>query len=160
MLTLEDQSKIVFKDLPLLDICEGNYQDTYFTLKLFNKFKEELEFLGTWKLYETCFVELKPICVDIELNGLIVDPNELSAVESQLDTLLAKASEELEEELRGYKINIRSPKDMQKLFYTDEAGLQLYPPVRSKKTGDPSCGKDALDIIERLIEETIETKKD
>jgi len=153
MLTVEDAKNIVWKDMPLLDMAEGNFQDVYFTLKLFDKFKEDLEKLGTWKLYSTCFSKMNNVCVPMEIDGMLVDEIALTECEIQLTTELDKAYKDLESVLEGYDVNIKSPKQMCAFFYTDEKGLQLYPPRRNKKTQAPSCDKQALELIEQYIEE-------
>lgn len=153
MLTVENPNNFNYSALTLLDCAEGNYQDAYYTLLLFEKYKLELEKLNLWKLYDSCFAKLNEVFARIEFDGMLVDEKELDKSETDLINKLDGPNKILHE-IAG-EINIKSNNDLKDLFFLEKGKFELYPPFRTDK-GNPALDSKSLDFIDTAIKERID----
>ena len=80
MLTIENPSTFDWANITLPDCIEGNCFDTYFTLKLFEVFKAELEVDDRWKLLTELICPASDTFVDMEYAGVDVSRANLKKV--------------------------------------------------------------------------------
>jgi DNA polymerase I len=158
MLTITNPKTFDWENMPLADCCEGNAMDTHFTYKLYELLEEKLREEKVWKFLENVVMPSMEIFAVMEYTGIHVDRSRLGDV----GHFLMKRNMDLEEELRSADCvndtdNLSSNNDLQKIFYTEEGGLELYPPDRTAK-GAPSCSADTFKIIQEQISEELERR--
>lgn len=158
MLTVKDPKNQDWENMSLFDIAHGNAEDIYYTFKIYELLRVELEKIELTKLYDTLISPLTPIFAKMERAGLRVDTELLPKIGEELDKKVQKAKVDLYKipEVKDYNLN--SPAKKVQILYTDEDGFALYPPKRSKKTGEPSTDKKCLDELVVLIEEELESR--
>jgi uracil-DNA glycosylase family 4 len=122
---------------------EYNAKDTWYTLRLFRKFRRQLrDEDGLWRLFYSLVMPAARALTDIEEVGLTLDLEKYAEVEKevkkQLKAQLAKL-QELAQEYGGW-INWNSPPQVAKLLY-DRIGIECK--VFTKK-GAKSTGEGAL----------------
>jgi DNA polymerase I-like protein with 3'-5' exonuclease and polymerase domains len=166
MLTIENPNTFDWKNISLADCCEGNCYDTYFTLKLFNKFEGLLGETERWKLYRELISPVSDTFLEMEYEGQDVNPDVVKEIGKQIyidrveqeDLLL-----EMKEVRREYNLN--SSKDQARVLFLEEDGFKLYPPKFTDgedKDGNPvpSTDKDCFDLLLEQIEMELEVRED
>jgi len=158
MLTVNNK-KFDWRNIPLEDCLRGNALDTHFTMKIFDILKEKLEEEGCWKVMEKLLSPVLPIFSKMEFGGLDVDPSKLLSVGKSLDHKAMLLEDSILLNKNTFKgANLASTKDLREVLYTNESGLELYPPLRTPK-GDPSTSKPALDILLDFINEELASRE-
>jgi len=132
--------QITFNQIDLDVAAEYAAEDADITLRLHNvlwpKLEAEEKLL---KLFEQIELPLIPVLSRMERNGVLLDPDLLSAQSAELATRMA----ELEEQaytLAGEEFNLGSPKQLQKIFYEK---LNL-PVLKKTPKGQPSTAEAVL----------------
>lgn len=87
-------------------------------------------------------LELWPHVVKMMIRGVRRDPKETMIQAGELVNVMERIQNEVETIL-GHTINLRSPKQLQTLFYED-FGLE---PIKNRKTGSITTDDDALTLI-------------
>lgn len=163
MLTVKDPKKIDWENMSIADCARGNAMDTYFTLKLFHVFYEELEELDLLKFYEKLMVPATVEVCESEYNGLDVDITKIDEVGKELEERIQK----LEEELYAYPQvkedhNLDSNKDLIDMLFIPKKdedyrpeSFNLYATNTTKKTGDPATDAETLKKVMSLIDEEL-----
>lgn len=161
MLTVKEPKKINWEEMSIVDCARGNAMDTYFTLKLFYKFYEELQELDLIHFYEALMIPATTeLCIS-EYDGLDVDLEQIDKVGEELKSRI----DELEKEMYTYPqvkedYNLDSNKDLTKVLFIpkDEKeyipeSFNLYAPATTQKTGSPATDADTLKKVAALIDE-------
>lgn len=159
MLTVKDGKKHDWANMSLFDLAQGNSEDIYFTYKIHDILIKEVEKIKLAKLYEKLISPLTTVFARIEREGLDVDQEMLPVIGNALTKKINKSNEALRAIPEVKQYNLASSAQKCKILYTDEDGFALYPPKRSKETGNPSTDSKCLDELVFMIEEELESRK-
>lgn len=180
MLTIENPGKFDWKNISLADCIEGNCYDTYFTLKLYEKFKGILEGEDRWKLLTQLISPMSDTFVEMEYKGVDISRDNLAKV----GKLVGDDNADKEDELYrmdqvSFDLSLTSPADKAKILFmgeknreainlllegkkaemVDEKGFGLYPPEYTKEDA-PTTKKEALETVLTLIEDELNKRED
>lgn len=158
MLTIKNPKTFDWANMSLVDCCEGNGADVYFTLKLFHLLEDKLAELGMMDLIDDLICPALTMFAEMEFKGIDVVEEQLSVVGNTLRISNTEAEDALydwEEALSSD--NLSSTADIIKVLYTREGGFELYPPVRTDK-GKPSTAAPVIKIMLAQIEEELEKR--
>lgn len=158
MLTVKDPKKQNWAEMSLADLAEGNAQDAFFTLRIFELLETQIKDLNLHHLYGSLIAPMTPIFAEIEYNGLNVDSQTLDVLNTQLDSKI----KDKESEIRALpevstEDNLNSTQDLVDILFTREGSFQLYPPVNTAK-GKPSVNSECIDILLEQIDEELESR--
>ena len=158
MLTVKDPKKQNWAEMSLADLAEGNAQDAFFTLRIFELLEGQLKDLELHHLYDTLIAPMTPVFAKIEYHGLDVDSQTLDVLNTQLDSKI----KDKEAEIRALpevstEDNLNSTQDLVDILFTREGSFQLYPPVNTAK-GKPSVNSECIDILLEQIDEELESR--
>ena len=158
MLTVKDPKKQNWAEMSLADLAEGNAQDAFFTLRIFELLETQIKDLNLHHLYGSLIAPMTPIFAEIEYNGLSVDSETLDVLNAQLDNKI----KDKEAEIRALpevstEDNLNSTQDLVDILFTREGSFQLYPPVNTAK-GKPSVNSECIDILLEQIDEELESR--
>ena len=158
MLTVKDPKKQNWAEMSLADLAEGNAQDAFFTLRIFELLETQIKDLNLHHLYGSLIAPMTPIFAEIEYNGLNVDSQTLDVLNAQLDNKI----KDKEAEIRALpevstEDNLNSTQDLVDILFTREGSFQLYPPVNTAK-GKPSVNSECIDILLEQIDEELESR--
>lgn len=169
MLTV-DGKNFNWKTIGLADCLRGNAIDSYFTLKIYRKLKDEIEKLGLTKLYEKLIAPLTVLFRDLESDGILIDPVKLASLKKDIGS----AMERLEGEVKSLPsvpkdANLASNDDLIQIFYSlkkspegwvidESSGFGLYPPSRTKN-GQPQTDEETLKTLKDLLDEELVRRK-
>lgn len=158
MLTVKDPKKQNWAEMSLADLAEGNAQDAFFTLRIFELLETQIKDLNLHHLYGSLIAPMTPIFAEIEYNGLNVDSETLDVLNTQLDNKI----KDKESEIRALpevntEDNLNSTQDLVDILFTREGSFQLYPPVNTAK-GKPSVNSECIDILLEQIDEELESR--
>jgi len=159
MLTIDNPSKFDWANMALSDCAEGNAMDTYFTLKLYDLLMEKLEGDPVLKLVTEVLMPSLELFSEVEYNGIDIDVTALDTV----GKALASTNMDLEDSLYGIDVvspddNLSSNADLQKILYTGEDCLELYPPDKTTK-GAPSVSAPTLKLLLDQINEELQSRE-
>jgi len=158
MLTVENSTKFDWKTIGLVDCLEGNAIDTYFTFKVFDRLKDELEKRDLILFYEKILSPVSILSDTIEFDGLIISTEELDNLDIQITEKLNSINAHLHKIVNDDSINFASNKDLTKVLFSLEknnetgeydiidSGLGLYSPQRTEADA-PSTEAETLRII-------------
>lgn len=151
MLGVSNPKTFDWASIPLEECLRGNAMDAFFTLRLFDKFSEEIDKMKSTNLVDNVISPALGIFSKIEYDGMDVDMGELESVGRTLYVKSVDMEDSLYEIKEVHKkINMRSNKDLVGLFYTDETGFTLYPPDNTT-TGAPSVSAPTLELLLTMI---------
>ena len=132
--------QLTFNQIDLEQAAPYAAEDADITLRLHEHLWGELQKTKALsQLYETVEQPLVPVLLQMEENGVLIDPDMLKQQSGEL----AKAMLELEQkahELAGGPFNLGSPKQLQQILFSDQ-GL---PVIRKTPKGQPSTAEDVL----------------
>jgi len=160
MLTVKDPKNHDWAGMTLTEIAEGNAQDAFFTLRIFDHLMELLQARNpkVLELYKTMLSPLTSEFADIELEGLPVSLKRHKAVDVVLKQKVEETHDYIYELDRVLtKDSMTSTQDLVKILYTREGGLELYPPAMTSG-GKPSTNKETLETLEFQIEQELESR--
>jgi len=135
------KKQITMAQTPIRAAADYAGADADVTLRLSAKLVPELEKRGLLPLYNEVEVPLVPVLAQMELTGVLVDPDFLRRMGRELDEQLAALTADIYGAV-GHEFNLNSPKQLGDILFTD---LKL-PTGRRTKTG---YSVDA-DELERL----------
>jgi DNA polymerase I len=115
-------------------------------LELYLKMRPELEALNLVELYETIDLPLTRVLLEMETEGIRIDPHQLGAMSSRMEQEIGALSAVIYE-LAGKTFNINSPQQLGKVLFED---MNLPSPV---KYGKGKVTSTAADVLEGLAEE-------
>ena len=158
MLTINNPKTFDWANMPLVDCCEGNAMDVYFTLKLYNKVQPMLEDLGMKDISEKVLMPSLEIFSRMERDGLLVSEKMLKTVGKSL------SDNNLDNEDSLYLFdfvkktdNLSSNNDLIEILYTREDGMEMYPPDKTAK-GKPSVSAPTLKLLLDIIDKELEKR--
>jgi DNA polymerase-1 len=135
----EEQRRV--DEVPLAEVVPYASEDADVALRLYEKLTPRLEAMGLWPLLREVEAPLAPVLAEMELNGILCDPEELRR---QGEALRGRVTE-LREQIRaaaGIDFSPDSPKQLAEVLF-EKLGLA---PGRRTKTG---LSTD-IDVLERL----------
>ena len=116
-------------------------------------FEEKIEQYSLLKkLYQDVEIPLISTLVNIERNGVVIDPIKLLEQQKDIKNRMLQFQEE------AYKIakqefNLESPKQVSEILFGED-GLKLEPKKKTPK-GAPSTNEEALKLLDHPLAETI-----
>lgn len=161
MLTVTDPNKIIWGDIPLLDMARGNCLDTDLTLKIYKKLMEEIDEKPLY-VYNTLIRKTLPILAKAEFEGLDVDLVLLEETGKELDVKIKEVNDQCQEiyhETFEGDILLSSDKQVYEYFFLTEEGLCLLPTAYTD-TNAPSVAKDPLVVILDQIDEELAGRRE
>jgi len=158
MLTVKDPSKQNWAEMSLADLAEGNAQDAFFTLRIFELLETQIKELDLHHLYGSLIAPMTPIFAEIEYNGLQVDTTTLDALNTQLDGKILSKKEQIHSIMEvPADANMNSSANLVDILFTNDTGFNLYPPVNTAK-GKPSVNSECIEVLLEQIEEELESR--
>jgi DNA polymerase-1 len=121
--------------------------DAAATWQLSELLKPELEKQGLWSLFADIEMPLVPVLVEMEMNGVLVDKEQLKKLSERLDKEITALEEEIYK-LVGHDFNINSTQQLGIILF-DEKKL---PAGRKTKTGYSTEAAVLEDLRHSLIE--------
>lgn len=118
-----------------------NCEDCVYTWEIAEVHESQIEKLGLTEQYKFQMSQF-PMALDMMLTGVRTDRLKREVLSAELKTEMDKRQAWLGSVL-GQDVNLRSPKQMQDLFYS----VYKVPPVLHRKTRNPTVDDDALDTI-------------
>ncbi len=101
-------------------------------LQLGNDLEERLTARSLMSLFETMEMPLIPVLMEIERNGILIDPTQFAVLSSELADFIDKTTQDIHQ-LAGCLFNVHSPKQLAEvLFNKNRLGL---PAPKKIKTG-------------------------
>jgi DNA polymerase I-like protein with 3'-5' exonuclease and polymerase domains len=158
MLTVKDPKKQNWAEMSLADLAEGNAQDAFFTLRIFELLETQIKELNLHHLYGSLIAPMTPIFAEIEYQGLEVDTNTLSILNAELESKILSKKEQIHSIIEvPADANMNSSADLVDILFTNDTGFNLYPPVNTAK-GKPSVNSECIEILLEQIEEELESR--
>ncbi|MBT4880720.1 MAG: DNA polymerase I [Alphaproteobacteria bacterium] len=135
------QKEITFDYVPLDKACQYAAEDADVTMALYGALKPRLLKERMVSVYETLERPLVPVLVEMENEGILVDPERLRALSREFSEKLVVLEAEIHE-LAGHPFNIASPRQLGEVLF-DEMGMT---PTKKGKTGFST----SADVLEEL----------
>ena len=158
MLTVKDPKKQNWAEMSLADLAEGNAQDAFFTLRIFELLEGQLKDLELHHLYDTLIAPMTPIFAEIEYHGLEVDTNTLGNLNTDLESKIQSKKDQIHSIMEvPADANMNSSADLVDILFTNDTGFNLYPPVNTAK-GKPSVNSECIETLLEQIEEELESR--
>lgn len=140
----KDEGKDWNKGLPEEQLWVYNCEDAVATWEIRFVLEDALKKTGLWEIYQFQMTLWQAVLV-MMLRGVLIDQPLRNKLGSELMAAMLVREQNLEYIL-GHPLNVRSPKQMQRLFYED---FKL-PIVKHKSTKKPTTNEEALlKFIER-----------
>jgi DNA polymerase-1 len=124
------KKQITMAQVPIRIAADYAGADADVTLRLHAKLLPQLEARGVKKLYDEVEVPLIPVLVQMELTGVLVDPEFLRRMGAELDEQLGALTTDIYQAV-GHEFNLNSTKQLGDVLFTE---LKL-PTRRKTKTG-------------------------
>jgi len=130
--------------VPLEEVKEYCCEDVDYTLRLKERFANEISSQGLSRVFETIEMPLLPVLVDMERHGIYLDVEELQKMAKELNAHIHTLQQEIFHETKE-EFNLNSPKQLGHILYEK---MGISPPI---KKGAPKHSTSA-DILEELQE--------
>jgi DNA polymerase-1 len=128
-------------------------EDVIVTNMLNQVFEEKIEQYSLLKkLYQDVEIPLISTLVNIERNGVVIDPIKLSEQQKDIKNRMLQLQEEAYKTAKQ-EFNLESPKQVSEILFGED-GLKLEPKKKTPK-GAPSTNEEALKLLEHPLAETI-----
>jgi DNA polymerase-1 len=128
-------------------------EDVIVTNMLNQVFEEKIEQYSLLKkLYQDLEIPLISTLVNIERNGVVIDPIKLSEQQKDIKNRMLQLQEEAYKTAKQ-EFNLESPKQVSEILFGED-GLKLEPKKKTPK-GAPSTNEEALKLLEHPLAETI-----
>jgi DNA polymerase I-like protein with 3'-5' exonuclease and polymerase domains len=160
MLTIDNPKTFDWASISLPDCIEGNCWDSYFTLKLFNKFEEILRGDDRWNLYKDLLCPVSDEFLEMEFDGNCVDLDAVTRIGRAIrNNNIRKEDSMYESDKVNTKYSLTSNDDIGKILFLDDKGFGLFPPQFTDNEA-PKVAKDALEQLLEQIEFELLTRPD
>jgi len=150
MISYKELSKEDMREVPVEEATRYAGEDAEIVFRLKEGMIRELKEKGLWKLFTEVELPLIEVLVEMELNGILLDPHVLEEQAKEIETLLEELCREIFS-LAGEEFNPNSPKQVAYILYER---LKL-PVIKKTKTG-PST--DALTLKELALQHPLPEK--
>jgi DNA polymerase-1 len=128
-------------EVPVEEVAEYSVEDAAIAWELAGQFRHELKSAGLWDLYWNLERPLIDVLVEMQFNGIRVNPDLLREQGSDIADRLRIVKAEIFE-LAGREFNIDSPIQLRQILFVEQ-GL---PVLRKTKTG-PSTDQEVLEEL-------------
>ncbi len=135
-----------FADVPIPLASSYAAEDADLTLRLYGLFAPRLAEAGLEGLYADLELPLVPILADMELAGIRLEKDALSAFSEELTGEISTVEREIHE-LAGKEFNVASPKQLQEILFVD----RKLTPGKKTKTGYSTDNS----VLENLASEDV-----
>jgi DNA polymerase I len=136
--------QLAFAQVPIVDATEYAAADALMTLQLTEKLTPRLETEGMLDLLRNVELPLSHTLVDLELNGILLNVNELHLIGERLDSKL-KLLEKQAYELAGKEFNLSAPRQLETILF-DELKLKVIKRTKTARSTD-------AEVLEALASE-------
>jgi DNA polymerase I len=136
------RSMITFDRVPVADATRYAAEDADVTLRLWLLLKPRLAAQGKRTVYETLERPLVAVLADMEMEGILIDPEILRRLSNELATAAGQIEAQVHE-LAGDRFNLGSPKQLGDILF----GRMGLPGGRKTQTGAWSTDSDALEDL-------------
>ena len=126
------KDKIKVEQIPVEKMSEYSCEDADFTWRLYKKLKTELKERKLLKLFDEIEMELVPVLVEMETNGIMIDPKFLIVMSRKVDQRLKKISKDIYK-LAGQEFNLNSPQQLKEILF-DKLKIETKD-IKKTKTG-------------------------
>lgn len=127
-------------DLAPADIYEYAAEDADITLRLKNVLEPKLKEMGAERLFWDIEMPLVKVLADMELNGVVLDTEQLKQTEREFNKRMAEY-EQHAYELAGERFNIGSPKQVGDILF---GKMQIVDKPKKTKTGQFVTSEEVL----------------
>ncbi len=124
------QDRIDIRDVPIESLCDYACEDADITLRLANRFREQLRQSGMTELFENVELPLLTVLAHMELNGVTIDTSLLADMSKEIDRMIDSLTRDIHTHA-GSEFNINSTQQLSEILFDK---LKLTP-VRKTKTG-------------------------
>jgi DNA polymerase-1 len=147
------KSQLTFNQIDIDIAAPYACEDVIVTNMLNQVFEEEIEQYSLLKkLYQDVEIPLISTLVNIERNGVVIDPIKLSEQQKDIKNRMLQLQEEAYKTAKQ-EFNLESPKQVSEILFGED-GLKLEPKKKTPK-GAPSTNEEALKLLEHPLAETI-----
>ena len=136
------KEKVTFDQVPIAEATRYSAEDADVTLRLWMLLKPRLAAEGKRTVYETLERPLVPVLVDMEREGIAIDPDLLRKLSNDFAQQMATLEAEIGK-LAGETFNVGSPKQLGDILF----GKFSLPGGRKTKTGAWSTDADVLEEL-------------
>jgi DNA polymerase-1 len=150
MISYKELSKEEMHEVPIEEATRYASEDAEIVFRLKEGMVKELKEKELWKLFTEVELPLIDVLVEMELNGILLDPHVLEEQAKEIEVLLDNLRQEIFS-LAGEEFNPNSPKQVAYILYER---LKL-PVIKKTKTG-PST--DALTLKELALQHPLPEK--
>lgn len=147
MLTVTNGDKYDWESMPLEEMAIGNAMDCDFTLRFWHILREEMKKKQLHHVYGNLLKDITLKLAGVENFGIEVDTSYLDELEVKLEREIGVLEKELLELSPVGEVNVNSNVDLQRILFTEDDGLNLYPVTFTKKTKKPSVTDADLKLI-------------
>ena len=124
--------------------------DSDCTLRLYNKFKVELEKQDLWTFFQNFIMPLSEMLVEMEYDGIQVSRERLNKLKLELEQEIEVLSRDIK--IKVGDVNVHSPKQLQKLLFVDlKLPIIKYTFNKKRKTAAPPQPSTDDEVMEALI---------
>ena len=155
MLTVTNGAKHDWANMPLDEMAIGCAMDCDFTLRFWRILRKEMSKKQLHHVYDNLLKDIALELAEVENFGIAVDTDYLGELEIKLEKEIGILKNDLEELSPIDDININSNVDLQRILFTEDEGLNLYPVTFTKKTKKPSVTDADLQLILEEIDKTL-----
>jgi DNA polymerase I-like protein with 3'-5' exonuclease and polymerase domains len=155
MLTVPDGAKYDWGSMPLDEMAIGNAMDCDFTLRFWHILRKEMRKKQLNFVYDNLLKDIALELAGVENFGISVDTDYLDELEVKLEKEIGILEKELQELSPIDEVNVNSNVDLQRILFTEDEGLNLYPVTFTKKTKKPSVTDADLQLILEEIDKTL-----
>ena len=147
MLTVTNGDKYDWESMPLEEMAIGNAMDCDFTLRFWHILRKEMKEKRLHHVYGNLLKDITLKLAGVENFGIEVDTSYLDELEVKLEKEIGVLEKELLELSPVEEVNVNSNVDLQRILFTEDDGLNLYPVTFTKKTKKPSVTDADLQLI-------------
>lgn len=139
-----------YADVPVGMMAKYAAQDVHYNRLLYRWLNDKMpsDCLPIWKMEQ----QLTPVLYDLEVQGLLVDPDELQQEQDKSFIVQENLQQELEK-IVGWRVNVNSSKQLEELLVNQlKLPVVAWTDPRKNKTGvsNPSFGKEAMGLYGTL----------
>ena len=137
------KGEIDMKAIPLEALAEYAAEDADITLQLAHHLRPLLEENKLTQIYQTIEAPLLPVLVQMEAEGIALDPTLLAQVGNELSSRIDKLSEQITT-AAGQEFNLNSPKQLGEILFEK---LKLDDKPKKTKTGQYKTNEQTLSVL-------------